>query len=62
MRKLAVLIALFSVAASAPDRRADEVRATEIAFAKAFADRDAAPGAPVCEEAEVRCWVSGARC
>ncbi len=42
MRQLAVLIALFSVAASTPARRADEVRTTEIAFAKAFADRDAA--------------------
>lgn len=42
MRKLAIVIALCSLAAvNVPKNRADEVRATEIAFAKAFADRDA---------------------
>jgi ketosteroid isomerase-like protein len=43
MRKLAVILALLTVAASSkPVDRSDEVRATEIAFAKAFADRDSA--------------------
>ena len=40
MKKLAVITALLCVAAGAPARRADEVRAAETAFAKAFADRD----------------------
>jgi ketosteroid isomerase-like protein len=39
-RNLCLLLLIFALPASAADR-ADEVRATEIAFAKAFADRDA---------------------
>lgn len=42
MKTLAVIIAMLSVAASDPARLADELRATEVAFAKAFADRDKA--------------------
>jgi ketosteroid isomerase-like protein len=39
-RNLCLLLLVFALPASAADR-ADEVRATEIAFAKAFADRNA---------------------
>ena len=39
-RSLCLLLLVFALPASAADR-AEEVRATEIAFAKAFADRDA---------------------
>src|SRR4030095_17244109 len=39
-RNLCLLFLLLALPASAADR-AEEVRATEIAFAKAFADRDA---------------------
>jgi ketosteroid isomerase-like protein len=39
-RNLCLLLLVFGLPASAADR-AEEVRATEIAFAKAFADRDA---------------------
>jgi ketosteroid isomerase-like protein len=41
LKKLVVLFALVATSALAADR-ADEVRQTETAFAKAFADRDAA--------------------
>jgi len=39
-RNLCLLLLVLALPASAADR-AEEVRATEIAFAKAFADRDA---------------------
>ncbi len=39
-RNLGLLLLVLALSASAADR-AEEVRATEIAFAKAFADRDA---------------------
>lgn len=42
MRKLATLVLLFFAASLVAQDRAEEVRKTEIAFAKAFADRDKA--------------------
>ncbi|HSP16706.1 MAG TPA: nuclear transport factor 2 family protein [Thermoanaerobaculia bacterium] len=42
MKKLTILLALLIASSAYAADRADEVRQTEIGFAKAFADRDAA--------------------